>query len=106
MLPASLHLFGWNAVHSAMDVVPLVIYPKSRELSFEVKLVPEMYLVQKVYANRSDHSLSEGMRDRNVRINFTSSMSITRRLVSSISIFAIEPESASILSTCHSPLPA
>src|ERR1039457_454647 len=67
MLLASLRLLRWNAVNSAVDAVPVVINAESRELSFEVKLVPEQYLVQQLLANRSDHPLNEGMRNRNVR---------------------------------------
>jgi len=70
MLPASLRLLRWNAVNSAVDAVPVVINAESRELSFEVKLVPEQYLVQQLLANRSDHPLNEGMRNRNVRNRF------------------------------------
>lgn len=40
------------------------------ELSFKVELVPEQYLVQQLFANRSDHPLNEGMRNRNVRKRF------------------------------------
>ena len=67
MLPASLRLLRWDAVNSAVDAMSVVINPESRELSFEVKLVPEQYLVQQLLANRSDHPLDEGMRKRNVR---------------------------------------
>ena len=67
MLPIFLRLLRRNALNSAVDAVSVVINPESRELSFEVKLVPEQYLVQQLLANRSDHPLNEGMRYRNVR---------------------------------------
>ena len=50
-----------------MGTVAVVIIPESRELSFEVKLVPEQYLVEQLFANRSDHAFNEGMRKRDVR---------------------------------------
>ena len=56
-----LSLLRWNAVNSAVDAVPVVINPERRELSVEVKLVPEQYLVQQLFANRSDHAFNEGM---------------------------------------------
>ncbi len=52
----------WNAVDSAVDAVRVVIDAKDRKLAFEVKLVPEQYLVQQFFTNRSDHALNEGVR--------------------------------------------
>ena len=63
----SLLLFRWKAVDSAVGTVAVVIDPESRELSFEVKLVPEQYLVEQLFANRSDHAFNEGMRNWDVR---------------------------------------
>ncbi len=52
----------WNAVDSAVDAVRVVIDAKDRKLAFEVKLVPEQYLVQQLFTNRSDHAFNEGVR--------------------------------------------
>ena len=66
MLPRSLLLLRWNAVNSAVDTVPVIINPESRELSFEVKLVPEQNLIKQLFPDRSDHAFNEGMRNRGV----------------------------------------
>ena len=66
MVSLFLPLLRWNAVDSAVGTVAVVIDPESRELSFEVKLVPEQYLVKQLFPNRPDHAFNEGMRNRGV----------------------------------------
>ena len=61
MLPLSMVLLRWNAVDCAVNPVAVVIGPKAKKLSFEIKLVPEQYLVQQLLPNRSDHAFNEGM---------------------------------------------
>lgn len=61
-------MLRWDAVDSAAGTVAVVRDPESRELSFEVKLIPEQYLVQQFFPNRSDHAFNEGM--RNLRSDF------------------------------------
>jgi len=43
-------MLRWNAVDSAMGTVAVVIDPESGKLAFEVKLVPEQYLLVGVRA--------------------------------------------------------
>ncbi len=63
----SLLLLRWNADDSSVDAVAAVIDPKSRELAFEVELVPEQYRAQQFFPNRSVHVFNEGVRNRGVR---------------------------------------
>ena len=59
-LPLAIHVLLVNTVAAAIG-------PKGSMLSFEIKLVPEQYLVQQLFANRSDHVFNEGMGNRGVR---------------------------------------
>lgn len=65
-VPLCLLSLRWNAVDSAVDARAVVINPESRELSFEVKLVPKHYLVQQLFPSRPDHAFNERMRKRGV----------------------------------------
>jgi hypothetical protein len=67
MMALSMVLLRWNAVDSAVDTVVVAVDPKGSKLSFEVKMVPEQYVVQQLFASRSDHAFDEGMGNRGVR---------------------------------------